>query len=184
MAIPEFTRRPLSTRLRFEILKRDNFICQYCGRSAPDVPLHVDHVVPVAGGGTDDPLNLITSCSECNGGKSDVPLTHVRPAEDPAQHAADIARTEAAIREYNDEVLERAARLADDRRRVYDYLLSVTCWSCLRPHDLNWLMTTVKHIPVEVVLEKINAAACSRRPKRLWIPYIKTCLRRWREEGY
>ena len=56
--------------LRWEILKRDAFTCQYCGRSAPDVKLEVDHIIPVSEGGTDTKDNLITACYSCNRGKS------------------------------------------------------------------------------------------------------------------
>ena len=59
----------LSKKIRFEVFKRDGFKCQYCGKSAPDVVLHVDHINPVSNGGTNDIMNLITSCSECNLGK-------------------------------------------------------------------------------------------------------------------
>lgn len=64
-------RKGLSKRTRFEIFKRDSFTCQYCGRQSPDVVLQVDHIQPVAKGGGNDFLNLITSCLECNSGKSD-----------------------------------------------------------------------------------------------------------------
>jgi hypothetical protein len=60
----------VSKRLRYEILRRDNRTCRYCGTSAPDVPLRVDHVTPVALGGGDEPSNLVTSCEPCNNGKS------------------------------------------------------------------------------------------------------------------
>lgn len=60
----------LTKRIRFEILKRDNHTCRYCGASAPDVKLHVDHVTPQALGGTDDPTNLVTACIDCNLGKA------------------------------------------------------------------------------------------------------------------
>ncbi|MFJ9101360.1 HNH endonuclease [Streptomyces sp. NPDC102405] len=60
----------VSKRLRYEILRRDSHTCRYCGASAPDVPLRVDHVTPVALGGTDEPSNLVTSCEPCNSGKS------------------------------------------------------------------------------------------------------------------
>lgn len=63
----------VSKRLRFEVLRRDNHTCRYCGRSAPEVKLTVDHVVPVALGGFDDPSNLVAACSDCNSGKSSVP---------------------------------------------------------------------------------------------------------------
>lgn len=63
----------VSRRLRFEILRRDNHTCRYCGAQAPDVELTVDHVIPVALGGGDEPANLVTACEPCNSGKSSVP---------------------------------------------------------------------------------------------------------------
>lgn len=63
----------VSKALRFQILRRDNHTCRYCGRSAPDVKLTVDHVNPEALGGTNDPSNLVTACADCNGGKSATP---------------------------------------------------------------------------------------------------------------
>lgn len=68
-------RKALSQKTRFEVFKRDSFTCVYCGRKAPDVVLQVDHIVPVAKGGTNDILNLVTSCVECNQGKSDRQLS-------------------------------------------------------------------------------------------------------------
>ena len=62
-------RKKLSKKIRFEVFKRDNFTCQYCGRKAPDVVLEVDHITPVAKGGQNNIMNLITSCMECNRGK-------------------------------------------------------------------------------------------------------------------
>lgn len=62
----------LSKRLRFEILRRDNHTCRYCGASAPDARLTVDHVLPEALGGTDIASNLVTACEPCNGGKSSI----------------------------------------------------------------------------------------------------------------
>jgi hypothetical protein len=63
------TRRTITPSVRFEVFRRDSFTCQYCGRRAPKVILHVDHVVPVAAGGTNDLENLRTACSICNEGK-------------------------------------------------------------------------------------------------------------------
>lgn len=56
-------------RLRWVVLQRDGFACQYCGAAAPDVKLEVDHVLAVCNGGTDDLDNLRTSCYACNRGK-------------------------------------------------------------------------------------------------------------------
>lgn len=55
--------------VRFDVFRRDNFTCQYCGQKSPDVTLECDHIVAVANGGSDDPSNLITACFDCNRGK-------------------------------------------------------------------------------------------------------------------
>lgn len=68
-------RESISKRLRFEIFKRDSFTCQYCGRTSPDVLLEVDHIKPLAGGGKNDILNLVTSCRDCNRGKGKTELS-------------------------------------------------------------------------------------------------------------
>lgn len=60
----------VSKRLRYEVLRRDNHACRYCGATAPDAPLRVDHVTPVALGGSDAPTNLVTACEPCNSGKT------------------------------------------------------------------------------------------------------------------
>lgn len=59
----------IGSRLRFQILERDGYRCRYCGRGAPGVTLHVDHVHPQSKNGTDDPDNLVTACEDCNLGK-------------------------------------------------------------------------------------------------------------------
>jgi hypothetical protein len=64
-------REGISKNVRFEVFKRDQFKCQYCGASAPEVLLQVDHINPVAKGGTNDIINLITACFACNNGKRD-----------------------------------------------------------------------------------------------------------------
>ncbi|MBK7380452.1 MAG: HNH endonuclease [Ignavibacteriales bacterium] len=62
-------RKPLTKKIRFEVFKRDKFTCQYCGGSAPEVVLEVDHIIPVFSGGDNNIMNLITSCKPCNIGK-------------------------------------------------------------------------------------------------------------------
>lgn len=59
--------------LRWKVLSRDGFKCQYCGRSPREngVKLHVDHIRPKKHGGKDIEGNLITACAECNLGKGD-----------------------------------------------------------------------------------------------------------------
>jgi hypothetical protein len=63
--------RGVSDRLRFRIMKRDNFKCR-CGRSPatdPTVILHIDHIKPWSKGGKTSEDNLETLCSICNQGK-------------------------------------------------------------------------------------------------------------------
>lgn len=62
-------RKAISARIRFEVFKRDKFTCQYCGKEAPEVTLHVDHIDPLSAGGSNEIFNLITSCKDCNLGK-------------------------------------------------------------------------------------------------------------------
>lgn len=62
--------RTAGASLRFEVFRRDSYACQYCGRRAPEFPLHVDHIVPWSKGGCTTLTNLRTACSECNLGKS------------------------------------------------------------------------------------------------------------------
>jgi hypothetical protein len=65
-------RRNISVRVRHAILERDGFRCCDCGASASTgAVLEVDHTIPVSKGGSNDPSNLRTLCSECNRGKSD-----------------------------------------------------------------------------------------------------------------
>lgn len=61
-------RADVSKKLSFEVFKRDGSRCEYCGAAAPDVLLVLDHVKPIAEGGTNDILNPVTSCDPCNNG--------------------------------------------------------------------------------------------------------------------
>lgn len=63
-------RTPIGKKMRFDVFKRDNFCCQYCGSTPPKVVLEVDHIIPVSKGGKNRMENLLTSCFDCNRGKS------------------------------------------------------------------------------------------------------------------
>jgi len=67
----KITRTGINPKLRFEILRRDKYVCQYCGACGPNVELEVDHRIPVSKGGKTEKSNLVTSCIECNRGKGD-----------------------------------------------------------------------------------------------------------------
>lgn len=63
-------KRYISKSLRFEVLDRDSYTCQACGRSAPLVELEIDHVYPWSRGGKTSIENLQALCVDCNRGKS------------------------------------------------------------------------------------------------------------------
>ena len=50
------------TKIRQRILRRDQFICFYCGQEATTV----DHVIPRRLNGNDADDNLVASCRRCN----------------------------------------------------------------------------------------------------------------------
>ena len=100
----------LSKRTRFEIFRRDEHICQYCGQKAPDVTLHVDHIIPVALGGDDKPGNLVTACVDCNQGK-----TSISP-DSPIVAAISSRSAEYALANLN-----RAARIESELEAMEEY---------------------------------------------------------------
>lgn len=65
----KITRIRLSNKLRYKILKRDNFRCVLCGRKPPDVFLEVDHIKRIKDGGKHIESNLRTLCNLCNNGR-------------------------------------------------------------------------------------------------------------------
>lgn len=69
------TSRDVNDRLRFKVMKRDNFKCCFCGRApatTPGLELHIDHIKPWSKGGETTLDNLQTLCSDCNLGKSNL----------------------------------------------------------------------------------------------------------------
>jgi len=69
------TSRNISLRLRFLVMRRDDFKCKIDGRSPatePGLKLEVDHIIPWDKGGETVFENLQTLCSDCNSGKSNL----------------------------------------------------------------------------------------------------------------
>jgi 5-methylcytosine-specific restriction endonuclease McrA len=54
-------------KIRQRILNRDGRVCFWCGLEADTI----DHIVPVAKGGTDHDENLVSACRRCNYSKKD-----------------------------------------------------------------------------------------------------------------
>lgn len=65
-------------KYRWEILNRDNFTCQYCGRNPTEdgIKLHIDHIKSRNDGGKDIIDNYVTACEKCNRQKHTKPLRY------------------------------------------------------------------------------------------------------------
>lgn len=62
-------RQPIPRKLRHQVFQRDGYRCRECGATNKQTRLHVDHIKPVAKGGTNDLNNLQTLCEACNRAK-------------------------------------------------------------------------------------------------------------------
>ena len=76
------TKRSVSHRLRFLVLRRDKFKCSICGKTPathPSTELVVDHIFAWTKEGETVLENLQTLCVECNSGKSDLDMVQDYP---------------------------------------------------------------------------------------------------------
>lgn len=167
----------ISKRLRFEILRRDSHACRYCGRSAPEVKLHIDHVVPAALGGADDPANLVTACADCNTGKtSSAPDQHVVADVDQRTMQWSAAIAQAA---------EEACAASADRTAAYDAVLGAFP-SYYRDRIPNDYAETVNQfldagLPEDVLVEMAYVAASKHGVTQRWKYFCGCCWTKIRQ---
>lgn len=110
-------RKSIGKRLRFSIFERDGFQCQYCGKTPEhDVVLHVDHIVSVKDGGTNEKENLVTSCRDCNLGKSSKSITKRKQTEE------DIKQSLAEL----EDRLEQLQRLTKYRQKIQQQKIKIS----------------------------------------------------------
>jgi hypothetical protein len=120
-------RRAIGKKARFEVFKRDSFKCTYCGAAGEQVQLHVDHIVPVSEGGTNDLMNLVTACAPCNLGKSDRKLDD----NTAAARSRNQAEEQQAIAEQIEMMAQWRAGLAKIQDDATDRI--VNYWNTLTP---------------------------------------------------
>lgn len=153
-------RKPISTRTRFEVFKRDGFKCLYCGRMPPNVLLHVDHIIPVCVGGDNSRDNLATSCDKCNLGKSGVPLDVIPKS---LQERAE----ESIEREKQVKALAKALRAEKDRieRDAWDVAYVLIDNYKLDGVRKDWMQSIigfVKKMPATEVISSMEQAMAKR----------------------
>lgn len=184
-------RKSLSLRARFDVFKRDRFTCQYCGRKPPDALLEVDHIDPVANGGSDDDLNLITSCFECNRGKADGELTDIPDAR--AAQIADMQARTAQTEALSQFLIEERARIEALVSEIDGYWISrlkptrgKSSWG-LNDQGRNSIRVFLKSLSPPEIKEAMEIAA-SRFPAvpsqsgRTWRYFCGICWK-WIKEG-
>ena len=170
----------VSQRLRFEILKRDEHACKYCGRTPPKVTLTVDHVIPVTLGGSDDPANLVAACEDCNGGKSSVPPD--------APLVADVAESAVKWAAAIQQVAEMRAAELDDHFQMMDWFYSEwNCWTNWRDdtYDADGAETSIPQfiaagLTTQEIKHLIQVAMKSRATDK-WKYFCGCCWKRIRQ---
>lgn len=59
-------RIPIPLEVRKYVFERDRYQCQSCGKPSKETNLTIDHIIPLARGGSNDVSNLQTLCRQCN----------------------------------------------------------------------------------------------------------------------
>ena len=150
-------RKAISKRMRFEVFKRDKFTCQYCGRSVPDVILHVDHIKPVAKGGKNNIMNLITSCQDCNLGKGAKELSDdsvVKKQQEQLKALADKNEQLEMMLQWREELQSFENKEVD---AVNSKIASLSKWSA---NDIgkSTIKSWIKRYSIQVVLDAVDIA--------------------------
>lgn len=176
-------RTPLSKSLRFEVFKRDSFTCQYCGRKAPDVLLHVDHIDPVANGGSNEFLNLITACQDCNSGKSDKLLSETTILDKQRQQLEDLQER----REQIDLMFQWQQGLSDLQNDTIDRLSTI--WTeCVSGYALNEdgirsLKRLVKTYSIDEIISAMRKSADQYVKFASGVPIAQSVEAAWSKVG-
>lgn len=178
--------RAVSTRTRFEVFKRDGFRCVYCGGTPLQRPLHVDHVVPLAEGGGNEPSNLVTACADCNLGKGPVPLERKKLAtpiatEADHDHAQQILEY-LAIQRQVEGAKQKVADVLAERWEEVIGPLSQEMADRLGGHLSRWPIEKLEEA-MQITARKMSTVGREFEPYRATqqAKYFHGILRRWRE---
>lgn len=130
-------------------------MCRYCGSTPEESELQVDHIVPIAKGGTNSLLNLITACRLCNAGKGTRPATAVPIPLDVIMRWAEQAEKEIALN-------AAIQRVIDARTESFQKTVNLICheWQIpdIRKNVAKHVWGMVQEFGPEVVVEWLAAA--------------------------
>ena len=177
-------RKGLSKKTRFEVFKRDKFTCQYCGRMAPDVILEVDHIKPVAEGGTNKMINLITSCRGCNRGKGKVKLSDDAEIKKQQQQLAELAEKRDQLKMLMEWRTELSSLQQEEVEYICDYWETANGQFSLNESGRAIAMHYLKQFSLPEILDGIDIALAQyfRGTKR--IGNDKACIENaWNKVG-
>jgi hypothetical protein len=150
--------------VRFDVFKRDSFTCSYCGRIPPTVTLEVDHLIPCAEGGTDDPENLVTACWDCNRGKGATPLDREPSAIPDLKERTELVRErEAQLRAYHEAKREEAERRDAQVSVVWNHWFKVWDAETLARYYTPWESTLRKYVDLIGPDEVMHAMDITRQ---------------------
>lgn len=149
-------RKPISKKTRFDVFKRDAFTCQYCGRQSPDTILHIDHIKPVSKGGTNSIMNLVTSCLDCNQGKSDRELSDDSAIKKQQKQLQELAEKNAQIEmmiDWRESLIKADEKLTDSAVELINTYLSE--WS-LNDNGVSAVRRAIKKKGYLLVMDAIE----------------------------
>lgn len=174
-------RKAISKKTRFDVFKRDGFVCQYCGSHPPDVVLHVDHIQAVADGGQNDVDNLITACEACNLGKGARALTVV--PESLKEKAERIAESEAQILGYRAVIAAKRERLDDEAFDICK-MLQLNCRHVLKT-DLRSVKVFIQKLGFDEVYEAADIATSKgfQSDSRIFKYFCGVCFRKIKDKA-
>lgn len=174
-------RKPLSKKMRFDVFKRDGFVCQYCGAHPPSIVLHVDHINPVAEGGDNNIDNLITACEPCNLGKGANKLSEI--PKSLQEKALEFQEREEQIKGYNAILESKANRIEDEAWDVAAILSRVDYVESYNREDLLSIKRFLELLPFSEVKDSARIAAASRiySGKRYFKYFCGVCWNKVRE---
>lgn len=174
-------RKSVSKRVRFSVFSRDGFTCKYCGRQSDEVKLVIDHIDPVANGGTNDETNLITSCETCNQGKAAKLIPTQAQTEN---HRLSLAQEFQEQNDIHKKAVESARKSIELRQEICNFYCEIFCVEAIQKSSLNHYVSICKKFGAEALFAWLEIASgkLSKRNEVDILRYVHGIKRKYLEE--